>query len=91
MQKKKLENWFGLEENMVDDLGFIDKKIWDGVRVDFIFLFCFCFWGVNECHSMTGKVAASSRVTDCRISIWRNAFMHSKKLNKPTRFPGKSF
>ena len=28
MQKKKLENWFGLEENMVDDLGFIDKKIW---------------------------------------------------------------
>ena len=26
MQKKKLENWFGLEENMVDDLGFIDKK-----------------------------------------------------------------
>lgn len=31
MQKKKLENWFGLEENMVDDLGFIDKKIWDGV------------------------------------------------------------
>lgn len=31
MQKKKLENWFGLKENMVDDLGFIDKKIWDGV------------------------------------------------------------
>ena len=31
MQKKKLENWFGLEENMVDDLGFIDKKIWVGV------------------------------------------------------------
>lgn len=31
MQKKKLENWFGLEENMVDDLGFIDKKIWDVV------------------------------------------------------------
>lgn len=31
MQKKKLENWFGLEENMVDGLGFIDKKIWVGV------------------------------------------------------------